>query len=201
MAGNVDNPRIWEGADFYTAPVGTALPDFGSPLADSDWDGVGLLSEDGSTESREDDTQDHYAWGGILVRSTKSRHKRQIVVTMLEDNLTVFGILNPGSETATEDGVNHRTVRVPRSDPRAFLMELRDGDITRRRHIPRGEVESVGEVTLSDSAMTAFEVTITVYPSADGVLYHDYDNDPQNDQGSDDDDDNGDVDAFVTESV
>lgn len=179
MAGNVANPRIWEGADFWVAPAGTELPAFDTPLTESDWEAVGLLSEDGSSETRSDDTADHYAWGGILVRSTKSRHKRQLTVTCLEDNLTVFGLVNPGSTAATTDGVNRRTYRVPQSDPRSFVMELRDGDIIKRRHIPRGEVESVGDIAMSDSALTAYALTITIYPDAEGVLYEDYDNDPQ----------------------
>lgn len=180
MAGNVANPRIWEKADFYVAPTGTELPDYDVPLTDNaDWAALGLLSEDGSSETRSDDTADHYAWGGILVRSTKSRHKRQLTVTALEDNLTVFGLVNPGSTAETADGVNVRTYRVPQADPRSFLMEVTDGGIRKRRYIPRGEVESVGDTAFSDSALTAYELTITIYPDADGVLYLDYDNDSQ----------------------
>jgi hypothetical protein len=40
-------------------------------------------------------------------------------------------------------------------------------------------VTAVGEVALSDSALQAFELTITIYPDADDVLYQDIDNDPQ----------------------
>ena len=180
MAGNTANPRIWEGADFWVAPVGTTLPAYDADLTSaSGWEAVGLLSQDGSSESRADDTADHYAWGGILVRTTKSRHKRQVVVTALEDNLTVFGLVNPGSTAATSAGVNSRAYKVPRSDPRSFILELRDGNIRKRRHFPRGEVESVGEIALSDSALTSYALTITIYPDATGTLYSDYDNDPQ----------------------
>ncbi|WP_181009014.1 hypothetical protein [Streptomyces sp. SM12] len=180
--GNPNNPRIWEGADLFTAPVGTepaiALAE---PITDTPaWVPVGLLSEDGASESRDEDRTDHYSWGGRLVRTTRSKHKRQITVTCLEDNLVVFGLTNPGSSVSTANGVNTRTVRVPRSNPVSFLLELRDGAITRRRHIMRGEVEEVGEVSLSDSSMSAFALTITIYPVEGDVLYRDYDNDPQN---------------------
>jgi hypothetical protein len=75
--------------------------------------------------------------------------------------------------------VNTRTIKIPKSEKRAFTLELTDGDVTKRRHIPTGEITEVGEVTLSESDLQAFELTITLYPSADDVLYVDYDNDPQ----------------------
>lgn len=182
MSGNVNNPRLWEGADLWTAPVGTALPlTLADPMSGaSTWKAVGLLSEDGASEARDEDSTDFYAWGGKLVRTKRSKHKRSITVTCLEDNLTVFGLVNPGSTVATAAGVNTRTVKIPKSDKRSFVLELHDGDITRRRHIPSGEITEVGEVSLSESDLQAFELTITIYPDADDVLYVDYDNDTAN---------------------
>lgn len=182
MSGNVNNPRLWEGADLWTAPVATALP---ADLEDvmstvPAWSAVGLLSEDGASESRDEDSTDFYAWGGKLIRTKRSKHKRTITVTALEDNLVVFGLVNPGSAAETTAGVNKRTVKIPKSDKRSFVLELHDGDITRRRHIPTGEITAVGEVTLSETDMQAFELTITIYPDTDDVLYVDYDNDTAN---------------------
>jgi hypothetical protein len=145
----------------------------------ADWKAVGLLSEDGASESRDEDTSDFYAWGGKLIRTQRSKHKRSISVTCLEDNLVVFGLVNPGSTVTTTAGVNTRTIKIPKSEKRSFTLELTDGDVTKRRHIPTGEITEVGEVTLSESDLQAFELTITLYPSADDVLYVDYDNDPQ----------------------
>jgi len=181
MAGDISNPRLWEGADFYVAPVGTPMPESltGDLSELAGWDPLGLLSEDGASESRDEDSNEFYAWGGILIRTSRSKHKRTLTVTALEDNLAVFGLVNPGSSVSTSNGVNTRTVRVPRSDKRAFLLELRDGDTVRRRYIPQGEITSVGDITMSESDLQAFELTVTIYPSADGVLYYDLDNDPQ----------------------
>jgi hypothetical protein len=179
MAGDTDNPRLWEGADFYAAPVGTTAPTDVVAALDEDWLAVGLLSEDGASESRDQDSTDHYAWGGKLVRTTKSKHKRTIKVTCLEDNLVVFGLVNPGSTATTTDSMTTRIVKVPKTDPRAFLLELRDGEITKRRILPKGEVSEVGEIPMSDSALTAYELTITIYPAADDTLYIDITDDPQ----------------------
>lgn len=173
MAGDVDAPRIWTGADVYVAPTGTTAPTDTTTALAAGWEALGLLSDDGASESRDEDSTDHYAWGGVLVRTTRSKHKRTIVVTALEDNDTVFKLVNPGSTSATATGTTTRVVKVPTPDPRAFVFELVDGDVTLRRHIAKGEVVSVGDVTLAESDLTAFELTINVYPAADGTLYTD----------------------------
>lgn len=182
MAGNTNAPRIWEGADLWVAPLASTLPAFDADMADP-WKAVGLLSEDGASESRDEDSNDFYAWGGRLVRTKRSRHKRTITITALEENLTVFGLINGEGSTFVTDGttnVNTKTVKIPKSEKLSFVMELFDGDVKRRRHIPIGEVTEVGEVALSESEMTAYELTITIYPGDGDTLYVDYDNDEAN---------------------
>lgn len=184
MAGDIDNPRIWAGADAYTGPLDATAPtDAETPLS-GDFEALGLLGEDGMEETRDQDTTDHYAWGGKLVRTTRSKHKRSFKLTALEDNPVVYALVNPGSEEETAGGVTTRTVKVPESDRRSFVVELLDGDVIKRRYIPTGEVIEVGPVKSSDSEMQMYELTINVYPDADGVLYLDFTNDPQAETGS-----------------
>src|SRR5689334_13641230 len=104
MAGDTDNPRVWVNADVYVGDVGSTAPTDIDTAIDADFTALGLLSEDGMTESREDDKTDHYAWGGILVRTTRSKHKRTIKVIALEDNPVVFDLVNPGSEAESVGG-------------------------------------------------------------------------------------------------
>jgi hypothetical protein len=179
MAGDTANPRVWVNADVYVAPVGTAGPTNTSTALIAAWLPVGLLSEDGMTEAREDDVDDKYAWGGILVRTTKSRHKRSFAVTVLEDNKVLRGILNPSGSSVTATGVTTRVVKVPGPDVRAWVIELKDGTIIKRIHIPRGEVVEVGERTFSDSELSMVELTINVLPASDGTLYNEITNDTQ----------------------
>lgn len=178
MAGDVDNARIWGGADFYTAPLGTVAPTDLTTAWAAAWDALGLLGEDGMNEEQSDDTQDHWAWGNIRVRRTRSRHTRSITVVALEDNDIVFKLLNPGSTSTTTTGVTTRAVKVPTSEIKAFGAELRDGTITKRIVIPRGEVITVGARTMSESSMAMRELTVDVYPGDDDLLYYEITDDP-----------------------
>lgn len=184
MAGDTSNPRIWVNADVYVAPVGSTAPTDTTTALDAAFEAVGLLSEDGMTETREDEVTDHYAWGGILVRTTRSKHKRSFTVAVLEDTPVVFDLVNPGSTAATLTGTTTRTVKVPQPDPRMFVLQFVDGDITKRRVIPRAEVTEVGDTVYSDAEMAMYELTINIYPDGDGVLYTDITDDPQADEGA-----------------
>lgn len=180
MSGDVANPRIWEGCSVYHAPVGTAGPTDVTTDLNAAFEDLGLLSDEtGMVESRSETVTDHYAWGNILVRTTRSKHKRTLRVAFLEDNPSVFEVINPGSLTYTAGGTTIRTVKRPESYPRAWVLETTDGTNVRRRHIPRGEVIEVADIEHSEDSMTMFEATISVYPDADGVLWYDISNDDQ----------------------
>ena len=118
--------------------------------------------------------------GGRASFTVRSKHKRSFTVTVLEDNPTVFALVNPGS-TATDNGTTTtRTIKRPTTDPRTFVFETQDGDVTRRIHVPRAEVTAVGDATSSEADMETRELTITVYPDATtGVLFYEITDDAQ----------------------
>lgn len=172
MEGDADNVNIWESADVLVADVGTTAPVDTSSAFGAGWDPLGLLSaDDGLTETREEDRSDHYAWGGVLVRTVRSKHKRTFQVTILEDTAITFGLINPGSTQSTTTGVTTRVVKKPIADPKAFAFETVDGATTSRKLIPKGEITEVGEVVRKEDDMSAVTITVTVYPASDGTLY------------------------------
>lgn len=179
MAGSTANPRVWLTADVYVAPVGTTAPTDTTTSWSVTWKALGLLSEDGMTEGNASTATSFYAWGDILVRNVKSKHVRTFKVTALEDNATLFALLNPGSSEALSGGVTTRTIKVPAPNAQAFGFEFKDGSITKRIVIPRGEVTDVGDTKYSDASMASRELTITVYPTAAGVLYTELTDDAQ----------------------
>lgn len=178
MAGNSSNVRVWTLADVYVAPVGTTAPtDVSTPLAE-DWVALGLLSEDGLSFTNESDTTDLFEYGGARVRRIRSHHVKDFSVTPLENTNEVWALTNPGSEASTNSGVTTRTVKTPVSgDIRAFVIELRDGEIVTRRVIPRAELSEVAEESITREEFPAPTLTFSVYPASDGTLYIELTND------------------------
>lgn len=175
MTGDPTKAALWTNADVYIASPGAAEPTDVTTVWDVAWEAVGLLDGDeGFTESRDEDTNEKYAWGGLLVRRTKAKHKRQIKFVCLEDNDTVFALINPGS-TRTPDtptvGLTKSVVKVPTAEIFAIGFEVRDGVTTKRRMVKRAEIAEVADVKDSEGDTTAYEVTVVLYPEADGTLY------------------------------
>lgn len=172
MAGNATNAALWQNADVYIAPASTAGPSNVTSAWASAWSAVGLLDgEAGFAESREEESNEIYAWGGLLVKKTKSKHKRTIKFVALENNATVFGLVNPGSTRTTAAGVTTASVKTPTLTEFAIGFESRDGATVKRRSIKRAVVEEIGETVESESGLTVYEITVTIYPETDGTLY------------------------------
>ena len=174
MAGDATNAALWTGADVYIAPVGSTEPVDGITALDAAYEAVGLLDgESGFAESREEESSDFYAWGGVLVKRTKSKHKRTVKFTALEDNDVVFALVNPGSTRAVVTGLTTSAVKVPESAEFAIVFEVEDGVNVKRRSCLGAEVQEIGEVVESESGLTVYEITVVLYPESDGTLYTD----------------------------
>lgn len=180
MAGNPDNTSLWTNADVYISftPGAEGPADLTTEWG-SEWDLAGLLDgEEGFTQAREEESSEHYAWGGILHKRTKSKHKRTFRFVALEDNEVTFRLVNPGSERIAEGGTRVATVKIPTTERIAVGFELRDGDKVKRRWAKAAEVTTVAEIKDSESEPTVYDVTVLVFPEPDGTLYHEIDTDP-----------------------
>jgi hypothetical protein len=175
MAGDTTNTRTWDKADVYVAPTGTTGPTDLTTALNVAFKAVGLLDGDeGFTEGRDQDRADHYAWGGILIKTTKAHHKRTVRFVALEDNLTSSGCSTRLRRPTTAASVDTRTVKTPISNPQAWVFQLQEaGTVKKRRHIPSAEVTDVGDITDSEGNTVAYDITLTVYPAADSTLWKD----------------------------
>jgi hypothetical protein len=158
MSGNPENATVWPDADVYIGDVDAADPatiddDFGV-----DWDLVGLLDGDaGFVEAREEEESDVYAWGGILVRTTRRNFKLTKAFTALEDNETTRALIWPGS---TAD-----TLVVPRPARKKVAFETREGSTVKRLITALyADVKVNGDITDSEADITRYELLATIFP-------------------------------------
>jgi len=164
MSGDNDNPRIWLGANVYVADLETTLPTTIDETIDAGFELLGWLSEDGLTEAIDQTITHHRAWGATgPIRSQRSKIMRTFTVTALEENALVLSLAYPGSTFESTLGETTVTLGNPVPDPRSFIFELTDGDITRRIVIPRAEVMFDAELSYKEDGVTVYPLPVTVY--------------------------------------
>lgn len=165
MAGDTDNAEYWPDADVWRAPIGTALPADIDAVFPVGWDLIGLLDgEAGFVESREEDTEDHYAWGGILVRTTRRNFVMSKTFTALEYNDVTRELIYPGSGAGE--------IVVPRPVPQLVAFETRgtlpDGSETKRRLITANyaEITVDGDRSEVENDITRTPFIAKIFPDA-----------------------------------
>jgi hypothetical protein len=166
MSGNTENARLWADADVYVTPdLAAVVPADDDTAFSAAWGLVGLLNgEDGFTQSREEEKNDHYAWGGILVRSSRRNFKLTEKFSALEDNATTRSLIWPGSPAGT--------IVIPKPVPVKIAFEKRDGGITHRLITKRyAEVDVDGDIAENESDLTKYELLATIFPNAAGELF------------------------------
>ncbi len=166
MAGDPTKANLWTDADVYVSfDLSAPLPaDVDTPFGPQ-WELVGLLDGDeGFPESREEDTDDKYAWGGILVKTSRTHFKLTKSFTALEDNATVRRLVWPGS-TATQ-------LKVPRPEQVLVAFEVREGTKKRRLVTAQyAECNLDGDRGENETDLESATIAATIFPTSDGVLF------------------------------
>lgn len=170
MSGDPTNARLWTDADVYIATsLATANPASINAAFGAGWDLVGLLDgDDGFTEAREEDVNDHFAWGGILVRTGRSHFKLTKTFTALEDNDVTFDLRWPGS---TRGG----SIVVPTPAQVKIAFETREGDVAHRLISANyAEITLDGDVTENEPDLAKLQFVATIFPTGDSpaVLFN-----------------------------
>jgi uncharacterized protein YjdB len=132
----------------------------------SDWQLVGLLDGDeGFPEGRDEDTDDKYAWGGILVRTSRSHFKLTKSFTALEDNEVTRKLVWPGS-TETK-------IRVPRPEKVKVAFETREGEKKVRRLATSLYAECAldGDHGENETNLESATIACVIFPTSDGDLF------------------------------
>ena len=165
MSGDPTKANIWPDADVYVGATDAQDPASVDEEFGADWDLVGLLDgEAGFVQEREEEVDDHYAWGGILVRTSRRNFKQTITFTALEDNDTTRDLIWPDSPAGQ--------LVVPRPKRIKIAFELREDDKVKRLISAfQAEVTVNGEITESEGELTRYELLATIFPTSEGVLF------------------------------
>lgn len=165
MAGDVSNAALWGDADVYIGGTDAVNPADETAPFGAGWALCGLLDGDaGIVESRSEDKSDSFAWGGILVRSSRKNFKMQRKFVCLESNAVTLGLVYPGSTGGL--------IKVPSRNYFKIGFETREGATVRRAISSLyAEVDTVSDITESESALKKYEITVTIFPNAQKELF------------------------------
>lgn len=171
MAGNPNNAGSWANADVLIGPI-TAVDPVAGAAWGTDWKFVGLLKgDDGFGADRSSDSNDIFAWGGVLIETTDKNYKETKSFTALEDNDVVQGLINPGSTltfgTGATAGQITGTLVVPVKTKFKIGFELRRSNMIKRR-ISKNYATLDGWPTQAENEddAEAVEITVAIYPTA-----------------------------------
>lgn len=177
-APNADNVRRTSSGGVRVAPIGTTAPaDLVTAYA-AGWLELGWLSEDGITETPNQDVTEFKGLGGVTVRKVISSSETTFQFTIIERNGPTWDLYYPGSTRTTAAGITTLIVKSPVADPRAFAFDVLDGAANHTRiEVPKGEISERGELVFKSDEMEAYQFTMTCYPAADGETYRKITND------------------------
>lgn len=151
--------EVFAGATSTTAPTDT------STALNVAFKGLGYVSEDGITESRDRSTDDIKAWqNSATVRTVITDSSLKYNLTLIE---TTKDVIETALGVTVTQSVPHGTyVIVPSSTGgrKSFVIEIVDGANIKRIYIPQGEVTELGDTTYGSGDAIGYEITITTYP-------------------------------------
>lgn len=132
---------------------------------------LGYVSDDGVTESYDDDTTEIKAWqGGATVRVITSSSKATLKFVLIENKREAIELYHKGSVMVSDGATGYKIdVMVPTPDRRSFVLDVIDGDDHERIYVADGEVTDRGDIVYKTDTEIGYEVTVTMYP-VNGVL-------------------------------
>ena len=157
------------GGYFRNAPLGTTLPTSYDGEMDPAFKVLGYISDDGITESTDEDTTDVNDMNGSQVLSDQSSYAKTFNLKLIETKAGTLRVYF-GAETVTdENGMITVSETAGARVAECYLFDLvLSGNRRERIVVPNGKVTEVGAITYSSGEVLGYEVTITAFPDADG---------------------------------
>lgn len=157
-----------------SAPLGTTLPTDAAAALPAGIVRLGLIGEDGLSETMDRSTEQVRAWGGSLARVVQTEFGLSYSFVFLDTSQAVLTeIHGEDNVTATTDGttnIDSLAIALNQNPlPRkVFVFDVKDGDNKIRIVLPNAQITEVGDVSYTHSDVIRYEVTVTAYPDENG---------------------------------
>lgn len=166
MATNSANVRVAVTGEVSMGLTSATAPTSAS-AAITGFTGLGYVSEDGVTETRERSSENIKAWQNAdTVRTVVTDAGLSYSFTLIETKKETVELYYGSTVTQTVTEGTLTVVPANTGGRRSFVIDVVDGTELLRIYIPSGEVTEVGDVVYASGEPIGYEVTITAYPSA-----------------------------------
>lgn len=165
--------RVGISGEVNVGPVGTTAPTTSTSALNAGFTGLGLVSEDGVTEAWDDSVDNIKAWqNNMIVRALTTDSVATFQFVLIETKgKTIEAYYRGSTISVVSSGQWKIDVKGAQSDPRAWVIDVIDGSKHYRIYIPTGEITERGEVVYSNGEPIGYDVTLTAYADANGVLF------------------------------
>lgn len=179
MAITTANLRAYQNGAVYTVGynvTGTPLPTDATATPNAAFFDIGALTDDGITDSTNQDTTDVYAWqGNALVATLLGNYTKTFKFAAQEVNGKTLAISYSGS-TLTQQAWGVSIAEKPLvRDVRPWIIHgISDSGKLQRIVIPQGQVSDRGDVVWSAKNLTVYEWTVKCYVDSSGNVAYRY---------------------------
>lgn len=179
MAITTTNIRAYQNGAVYTVNAGvtgTPLPTDATTALNAAFRDLGSITDDGITDTTNQDTTDVYAWqGNALVKTLYGNYSKQFKVAAQETNGVALGLAYAGS-TITQQAWGISIAEKPIvQDIRPFIIHgISDSGKLQRIVIPQGQVVERGDIVWSSKDITVYEFTVRCYVDTSGNVAYRY---------------------------
>jgi len=176
---SADNTQVRVGVEgaVYVAPVGTTAPTDPYSAWGTGWIDLGYCTEDGLTESLNEERQEFKAWGEKRPVRTSITNRTNTFKILCEQTsaqtASLFYGVDLADMTSSGTGATQFLSFNEPQDPEplyyALGMDIIDGDYPKRIIVARAEVTAKGDLVYKSDTNVSYDLTFTALAAASGV--------------------------------
>lgn len=180
MSTNVNNVSVGKpkvGGAVHAAPAGTAAPTSAVAALSELYKDLGYISDEGVKNNGSRSVNKIKAWGGDIVASTQTEKTDTFTMTFIESMNEHVMKLAYGSANVTGTLAEGLTVLVNSSELDEWVIVVDmvlKGGVAKRIVIPKGQVDSISEISYEDENVIGYQCEITALPDSAGNTHYEY---------------------------
>lgn len=174
-ATNVSTGKPNVGGCVYSAPLGTTLPTSADSTPGTGFVELGLVSEDGLSNTNTPETDEIKDWGGSTVLVLDQGKSDEFTFTLIEAlNPNVLKAIYGAANVSSSSGTISVTSKNEALADQAWVFDIAmRGGAMKRIVIPQAAISEIGEIVYKKDEAVGYEITLKAI-AVSGVTHYEY---------------------------